>query len=329
MDYGKLKMEAAQALGRENYPARKLALIHTGAALGLSLLLSLISFFLGEHADSSGGLGAMGMQAVVGTVQMTLPLIALTVSPFWQAGFQNAALEYAAWKEVKPESLLGGFFRWKPILTSTLFVTLLYVGRGFIAAFISSQLVMFTPLAAPVYEAGTRLMEDPSLDPVVLMGDSMVPFAMAYGLIFVIVFTVLALPVHYRYRMVNYVLLKEPQLGGLQAMFVSRGITFRRRMELFKLDLQFWWFYALDLLIGVVCYADWILPLVGVELPVSAEVASWGFLLISMVAQLLLYLWAKPMLEVTWAKAFEDMTQEPIHADPSKIVEENKNSWNL
>lgn len=327
MDCGKLKQEARQALHRADYPARKLALMHTGAALALSLVLSLISFFLGQYADSEGGLGAMGMQAFVGTVQMALPLITLAVSPFWDAGFQNAALEYSDGKKVGPGSLLEGFRCWKPILSATVFVGLLFVGRGFLAAFLSSQLIMLTPLAAPIYKAGMQQMADPNLDLMSLLGDAVVPFVVTYCVIFAVVFALLALPVYYRYRMVNYVVLKEPQVGGLQAMFISRGLTFHRRRELFKLDLGFWWFYGLQLLISVLCYGDLILPMMGIPLPVSPEVASWGFLLLSMAAQLVLYVWAKPLVEVTWAKAFENValqTQtEPLH--PAK--KESPHPW--
>lgn len=322
MDFQKLKMDAAQSLQRENYPVRKLTAIHTGAALGLSLVLSLVSFLLGKYADTAGGLSAMGMQTVIGTVQMLLPLLTMILNPFWEAGYQHTALNYVRWQKVEPENLLEGFRRWKPILISGLMVALLYFGRMFIAAFISGQLVMFTPAAAPIYAAADQIQANPYMDIYALLGDALVPFMLTYMAIFALAFAALALPVYYRYRMVPYAILSNPQMGAMEALFTSRKITFHRRRELFRLDLHFWWFYGLCLLSGVLCYGDLLLPLVGVQLPVEPEAASWGFLLISMVVQLLVYLWAKPTVESVWAMAFETMTGNDASADGG-IVEQN------
>ena len=135
-------------------------------------------------------------------------------------------------------------------------------------------------------------------------------------------FAALALPLHYRYRMTNYVLLEDPEMGGLRALLMSRLMTFRKRMRLFRLDLQFWWYYALELVIAVLCYGDVILNTVGVALPMSQDGASWTFLLLSVAAQLGLHWAAKPMLEVAFAQCYGtlmfelDNPAEPETAPP-------------
>jgi membrane protein implicated in regulation of membrane protease activity len=88
-------------------------------------------------------------------------------------------------------------------------------------------------------------------------------------------------------------------------------------MELFKIDLHFWWYYALSFLISCLSSGAMILSLMGVALPVSVEAAEWGFMLLALAAQFGLFLWAKPVMEATWAQAFEQLM-----ADQKRVQEE-------
>ena len=313
MDHHDWKAEAANALRQPNYSPRKIVLIHTGAVAALSVLLSLLSLLMGKVANNAGGgLSNMGTQAMIASVQAFLPMLVVLVQPFWNVGIQQAALHYSDNRSVAPRDLLGGFFRWKPIITSSLMLTVVYMGRVFIASFLSGQIVAFTPFANVILDAAEAQMNNPELDLFALMGDQLIPFMLTYGLIFAGLLVAFGLPVHYRYRFVNYLLLEQPGMGGMQAMFISRAMTQGRRKALFKLDLSFWWFYLAELLIAALCYGDLILELMGMKLPLSATASSWLFLLISLVAQLALHWFAKPALEVSWAKAFRDISATPI-----------------
>ena len=253
MDHLNWKKQAAQALKQPNYPARKLVLIHSGAMALLSLALTGVSFLLPQLFGSDGGLGALGVQAMVSAVQTVLPFFGLIFGIFWNVGLQQAALCYAQGNETGLQDLPQGFRRWKPVLTSSLVMGLQYFIRGVIAAYLSGQLLAFTPFAKPLYKAALQQMQDPNLDLYALLGDSATGILIAYCILFALVFAALALPLHYRYRMTNYVLLEDPEMGGLRALLMSRLMTFRKRMRLFRLDLQFWWYYALELVIAVLC----------------------------------------------------------------------------
>lgn len=326
MDHRDWRAEAANDLRQPNYSPQKLVLLHTGAMAALSVVLSLLVLLLSLLANNAGGgLGGMGTQTFLATIQQTLPLLALLATPFWSVGLQQAAMHYGQNQSVRPRDLLAGFYRWKPILTSTLMVAVLYLGRVFIANFLSGQLVVFTPFAKDALVAMEAVMEDPEADLFALMGDSMVPFLISYGLIFVAALLALALPVYYRYRFVNYILLEQPGMGGMQALFLSRAMTQGRRKDLFKLDLSFWWFFLGELLISVLCYGDVILELAGVTLPVSPMVASWLFLLLSLGAQIGLHCFAKPLMEVAWVKAYRDCSTMPAMGVPqTNIVDAEK-----
>lgn len=317
MQVRELKNTAVQMLNRGSYSVGKLTAIHAGVLVGISLLTPVLSLLLESYGGSGSGLDGLGSYALVATVQVVLMLAAVLADLFWSAGYQNAALEYVNGQKVTPGSLLAGFRRWGAVLVSTLLVSFLLMGRGFIAMFISSQIVVRLPVAAPLNEAVDQMIADPSVDMMALLGDSVYELAAVFGVIYLVFYGILALPVHYRYRMTNYLLMKEPGVGGLRAVFFSHGLTYHRRMELFKIDLHFWWYYVLNFLISGLSSGAMILTLLGVELPVSTDVAEWGFTLLALAAQFGLFLWAKPVVEATWAQAFEQLM-----ADRKSVQEE-------
>ena len=157
MDIRALKYEAGQSLRQAAYSPRRLVLIHTGVALGVSVLLALISYFLDSGVSSGGGLSGMDAQAALETAQVVLQLISLVVLPFWQAGMIFAALRMARRQPSAPRDLAEGLRRFMPLLSSGLMMGLQYVGRGFVAMYLSSMLVMMTPFSAPYYQFAAML----------------------------------------------------------------------------------------------------------------------------------------------------------------------------
>lgn len=309
MDFRALKYDADQTLQRAEYSPRRLVLIHTGLSLGLSLLLAIISYFLDHGISADGGLSGLGTQAALATAQVVLQLASLAVVPFWQAGLMFAMLGYVRGRAVKPWNLAEGFRRFVPILTSSLMMGLQYAVRAIVSVYISSMLITFTPFAAPIYQLSAMLQENPNLDITALNVPGMGAFYAALAVVYLLVFGALVVPVFYRYRMVNYIIMDDQKVGGLKAMFLSRVMMHRRRKKLFRLDLSFWWFYGLELLLSVISFGSLLLPLVGVTLPVSDDAAYWIFQLICVAGQLGLYYVAKPKLEVTYALCYEEFRQ--------------------
>lgn len=309
MDIRALKYEADQSLQQAAYSPRRLVLIHTAVALGVSVLLALISFLLDSGVSSGGGLSGMDAQAALETAQVVLQLISLVALPFWQAGLIFTAVRMARRQSVAPRDLAEGFRRFKPLLSSGLMMGLQYAARGFVSVYLSSMLVMMTPFASPYYQLAAMLEKNPELDITTLNLDGMMVFAVAYLAIFVLVYAVMTLPVFYRYRMVHYVIMDRAEIGGVKAMFLSQMMMRGRRMKLFKLDLSFWWFYALELLLSLVSLGGLLLPLLGIGLPVSDDALYWIFQLLAVAGQFGLYYLARPKLEVTYAQCYEAFLQ--------------------
>ena len=312
MDIRKLRQETDGTLAAASYSPNKLTLIHTAAALGLSLVLMALNQVLSNSMVGAGGLSGMGTQTILATAQAVLQVISIIVTPFWAAGMVRAAMGFVRRQEVSPGTLLEGFRRWKSVLSANLLMGLHYLGIGFIAMYLGLQLFLFTPFAMPLYEAAMKMNGDPTADITALLGDSIGELSVALWIIYLIVFILVAAPTFYRYRMVNYLIMDGEGMGGFRAMVASRVLMRRNRLKLFKVDLSFWWFYLTEIGISALCFGYQLL-----HLPLSEDVAYWTFQIIAMVGQLALYYFAKPRLEITYAHCYEAL----LHPEPEVIDE--------
>jgi len=306
-----LKGAAADALSNASCNPRKLVLIHAGASLALSLLLLVLHYILEEQIGSTGGLGGMNNRAMLTTAQWVLQLGQLIAVPFWQIGWLFVTLRIARRERTGVSDLLEGFRRFLPFLRLTLLKGALFFGLGILCSYIASTIFAMTPWSEPLMEIVMKYssFEDAAameaeleaiIDKVVL------PLLIIFG----VSFLVLAVPFFYRFRMAEYVLLDSEKPRALAALGESRYMMRGNAISLLTLDLSFWWFYALELVTVVVAYLDMILPLFGVELPVSATVLYFGTAILSTVCQLALYWWRKPQVDVTYAQAYLALSEE-------------------
>ena len=321
MDIRGLKRSAKEALSASTCSPTRLLLLHTGAALALSLLLTLIGYLLDLLAPE-GGLRNMGTQSVLSTIQVVLELAYNVARRFWAAALIFAALGIARRQSVRSGFLLEGFRRFRPILSSVLLQGIQYFAVAFGSMYLSFSLLMITPFYAQTYETVMQFTENPTA-PIDTLGKMLLA---CYFITYLMTFIVLSLPIFYRYRMVNYVIMDDPDIGGLRAMFVSRTILRRKRLQLLKLDLCFWWFYLLELAISVISLGNLILPALGVTLPFSDAAAGWIFPIVGMICQLVLYVWAKPKLAVTYALYYESLLHQE-QAAPKAQPKPQKMPW--
>jgi uncharacterized membrane protein len=137
------------------------------------------------------------------------------------------------------------------------------------------------------------------------MDQIMLPLLAIFGILFLAI----GAPMFYRYRMGQYLLMDDPQMGALSALRTSRRITRGNRVALFRLDLSFWWFYLLDGMITALWFGGTLLSLLGISLPMSEEVSQLVFYGLYMVCQLGLYLGYRNQVEVTYANAYSALRQ--------------------
>lgn len=312
-----LKQEAQRLLNASGKQAQRLVLIHTAVALGVSALLTVINFILTRQIDGTGGLAGMGTRSVLSTAQSVLELAAMIVMPFWQVGLLKSILLLVRSEDAQPASLLEGLRRFGPVLRLNLLRGALFAGIGMFCVYFAAGIFMMTPWSAPLVAAMEPLMTqtDLSYEEAMTIMEAMEPVmetaTLPLMLIFGALLALFAVPIFYRLRMADYLILDESGTGALAAMGQSMRLMRRKGTALFSLDLSFWWFYALEILTACVGYGDVLLPQMGVALPVSEDAAFFLFFFLHIVCQLGLYLFAKAKVEMTYGVFYENLEKTP------------------
>ena len=330
-----LKQTANARLAEAAYDPKMLALIHTGISLGAGLIVALVNYYLSHQIDSAGGLSGMGTRSVLETVQTTLQYVLTFVLPFWEIGFVYAALRMARGQRADFDSLLEGFRQFRPVLRLKLLQIALYLGVGIICMYAGSFLFMLTPASVKMMESFLPIMESGgSIEqmeaamaaiPLEELMQMMAPFLVIFGILFAAV----AIFLFYRFRMAEFIVMDQPKTGPWRALRQSSRMTRRKRMDLLKLDLSFWWFYLLLAVSAAVSYGDLLLPWMGISLPISEDLAWIVFYLLGMVVQLVVFWYAFSYVQTTYATAYDVLLQQKDTEQPQQVQPEEKEPKSL
>ena len=321
-----IKEHAKKAVETASYKPGKLVLVHTAVGSGLALLIALVSFLLDQKIAGTSGLGGMDSRSLLKTAQSVLNLLQMVVMVFWSIGLVSTFMGINRGHDVQPKDLLAGFRNFGPVLRGKLLHGLILAGAMFLGGYVGSFLFTMTPMSTAMMEAMEPYYVDGVVDYAQLMEDPAFLSAALWSLpIMLGGMLALAVPLFYRLRLMDYVLMDRPQKGALYAMRGSKYLMRGKRWDLFKLDLSFWWFYLLELLVLALCYGDIILQFANVDLGVNQTVAFFIFYVLALVAQLGLYVWKKPLLMTAYA-AFYDAAwpqrQEESSQEYAQSVEE-------
>ena len=302
---------------------KKLALIHTAIALGSSLFLTVITYLLSLLIADTGGLDGLGLRSILTTIQSVLEIAVLFALPFWQIGIFYVALQWSNGQNAKFTNLVYGFRRFRPVLGMLFLRSIVFIALGFAVFNISNILFMLTPFAEPFLELYKPLLEQ-NLTPEQLEAlltpeftDAVLSASAPMLILFAVLFAGVSIPLFYRLRFSDFAVIEGLPAG--KALLKSLAITRGSFLQVLKLDLSFWWFYLLQLLSIAFCYADSILPLFGIVLPISSTVAAFGFYAIGSACQCLL-LWQYEAKRVTvYALAYHTL-DGTINRDDTDIA---------
>lgn len=275
---------------------RKVPLVYAGFSALLSLAVTVISYILAQKIDQMTGLANMGTRAVLSTVKSTLPVAQLIFLLGWELSYQMCALGFARRRAIDPWNLKDGFSRFGAILRAKILMGFVFAGMGIAAMYLSVFIFMTLPVSNAFYEIVAPLTDSVTvLDSTITFDEATLAAASAAiwpaFVIFAVIFVIIALPTLYGFRMVSFCIADNNPKGALAAMKESRTMMKGCKWDLFKLDLNFWWFFLLEGLITVIAYLDSILPMAGITLPWSDTVSYYGFYILSLACQVVLY-WA-------------------------------------
>lgn len=328
-----LKARAKEKLSVAACDHKKLVLIHTGIIVGANILISLLQLYLNHQISDAGGLSGLGTRTILETIQTVLQYAVNLVLPFWEIGFIFAALRLARGEQAEFYHLSEGFRRFGPVLRLYLLEGIVYMGAGMISMYIGAFLYSITPLSLPMQKLILPVMESGgSVDDVYAVLDAMsvqelmgmfLPALIMIG----VIFAVLALLLHYRFRMAQFLVMDQPGTGAMMALLVSNRMTRHHRMKLFRLDLSFWWFYVLVAISGVTMYADVLLGYAGIELPLSADVMWIVSYILGCLIRLVIYRQYYGYVQTTYAEAYEALRTQPVEGPKHQPAPKNL-PWN-
>lgn len=309
-----LKTFAAERLetAREE---KKIVLIYAGLIIGLAALTTVLRYVLGLQISQSGGLSNLGTRSILSTVQTMLPLVQSLVVMCLELGYMAAMLRVARGQYVSPQTLRLGFDRFWPLLRCCVLQGLIYAGLAIGSVYLASMIFVMSPWGQPFMTVLAPLMTETSvLSPELLLDEAvyyeLLSTMMPLMVILVIVFCVFALPISYRFRMANYVIIDKPALGAFAALRESRKMMRGNCLRLLKLDISFWWYHLLLLGASLVGDGDQWLALLGVELPFSADVAYFLFYALYLALTFGVYYLLRNRVEVAYGLAYDAVKPE-------------------
>lgn len=294
IDNRTLRRRGAALAAENRAECRRLVLIYSGALAALTLGTNGIYLLLDSGISGTGGLSGVGLRSVLQTIQSILTYANLLFTPLWSAGFLAAMMAMARGGKPQPRNLLDGFRRFGRVLGFLAFQFLVGVAVMMAAVNVATMIYALSPVA------GAGL--DASLEAALLVGLSLAIFAPVYAWL------------SYCFRLALY-LVMDGAPSGVRAHFVSLHLMRGHKMQIFKLDLSFWWYYALGLLATAVGYLDLILGLAGVELAIDSTVMFFGTMIAYCLIQLAVNLWKKCPVDAAYVLAFDAIVHpetEPV-----------------
>jgi len=309
-----MKACAAQRLGSAPQE-KKIVLIYSGLTLGLALLGVVLQYVLGLRIDQMGGLSQMNARTVLSAAQSMLPLVQSLVVMCLELGYLAAMLRIARGQYASANTLRLGFDRFWTLLRCSIIQGLIYAGLVICAVYLASMIFVMSPWGRPFLEAFAAVTAGTSLlNSQVVLDDAMVmqlvPTMLPMFVMALIASCALVLPVSFRFRMANYVIIDKPAMGAMAAMRESRKMMRCNCLKLLKLDLSYWWYFVVVFAAACVGNLDQWLILLGVELPMSAEAAYFAFYGAYLLMLLAAYYFLRNRIEVAYALFYDSVKPE-------------------
>ena len=315
-DRKQLKQAAHRRLGAASYNPNRLVLIHSGVALGAALLLTVLSYVISWQIEiNGGGLRGMKLRAVLETADAFLQLVYSVLSPFWMIGLTYAAVRLAKGKSAWPQCLLEGFARKGAVLRLLLLQGLIYSIITMAAMVGSYFLYGMTPDGQAFNTAILRLWMEQGIGSYYELYEAIPEQVLdqvtrGYMPFFAVVVAVLIIPATYRLRFAPYVLMDKDDSGAKKAIRTSGKITRRNGWQIFALDLSFWWYYLVKIVLMLPAFASVLLPLLHVELPVDEKMLVLGGNAIYVILTLIFEIQAQPKVMTTYALAYDALLEQ-------------------
>ena len=266
----------------------------------ISLLTVILDYIISTQLDNAVGLSNLGLNSLLSTFQLVLPLVQALAILCLNLGHEAALLRISRGQYADHTDLKAGLDRFWPLLRMTLLQTALFLALSFVLIYPCAILFMMTPFSAgfmELYSSLTVLDESSILQLYSTLEPMMILFAIVYFIV--------CIPIYFHLRLANFVLLDHPRAGAMFAMSESFRMMRKNCVNLFKVDLRLWWYYALTAVLLVVSYGNLLLPLLGVALPWSAEMSLYIFYVLYLAGTLAVEYLLRNRVQMTYIQVYE------------------------
>lgn len=295
---------------------KKIILFYAGSLAALSVASLLANLLIDRVMPQTGGLSTMGLRSFFSTLTSILPVVTSLLTMCLGFGYMGGMVRVSRGQYASPNALRTGFERFWPLLRLALLKGLLVLAASIAASYLATFIFILSPfsnrflsIVEPMISGGSLLSEGTLvLDPG--MAESILAASVPMLMIFLIVSALLVVPLLYRLRMTDYILYDHPEVGALYAIRESKRMMRGNRLAMFKLDLSFWWFYLAWAASYSVSYAAPLLALAGIQLPVSGDVSTVIFFLLSCAGEFAVSYYLRNRVEVTYALAYNALKPE-------------------
>lgn len=310
LDPRALQDSARRALARGREP-KKLVYAYAGIGLAISLMVVLANLWLDHEISGTGGLSNLGTRAIFSTAQQAIPVLSSIATMCLELGYLAGILRISRGQYADHTDLKTGFRKFWPLLRLTLLQGLLYLALGILAVQLAAVIFSMTPWSEPLMDL---------LYPLVASGATTIDEAtvlQAYSLmtpmfaILIVVYLIILTPFMFKMRMANYCLLDDPRGGAMAAIRTSNKMMRRRFIPMLKIDLSNWLYYLACVVMMVVMYADLILAVLGVRVPMDPLAFSLLVYGVSLALQFGIQATLRNQVEATYVMAYEQLREKP------------------
>lgn len=319
-----LKKRAAMTL-RHSPGFRRQVLIHSAVSFGAVFAVMLIQVLLDMVTVKKTGLSGMETRAFLTTIESTLSVIVNVLQPFWSVGIFYCAIRAVRRQIPENRDLTQGFRRWGVVLryhilliglciivmsalTNVMMVSMMFVSPIYTVLYPMPENIDVAGLEEKMMEMMTSTSADP-MEMLQIIPKELFYYVLPLSILFAIAACVVIVHLYYRIRFSEYILMDGQDARARKAIFGCNRMTKGYKMELFKLDLSFWWYYLLQMLAVSIGDVPLICQMLGVNLPVADAVARLVCVGVSCLASILLTWSLGTRVHLTHACAYDMLRQ--------------------
>lgn len=303
-----IKKRAITALNDHSSDYKRLVIRHTALSSLFLLVISLIGLLIDKSIVDTQGLDGIGTAGMLKGVYSAFALIGSLLLPFWGVGILYTSTKVVRGQETSFSMLSQGFRRFASFVGYYVIFALIL----FLVAIVCFNILIVPFSCMPLPEnLQSAAMELDFTDAVQVEAfytenlDQMMMHMLPFLIVYFSVFALVTLVLSYRFRMCSYILLDDDKVGAMASFGLSARMTKGERKNLFMLDLSFWWYYLLALLISLIVYLPDVLLKTGVIMLESYDVASFIATLVNVVCNLALVGLAGAYYQTSMACAYE------------------------